>query len=911
MEWFKLWHRIFLMVLTINLLSPTTWAAKSMGFYAYYTKINTNDQTLDAIVGEHADIIVNIHDKGQLVFSRQSSYLPHWETKNGQWTLPEIVRRHGDGTKEAPDKYNKYSYVRIIENEADQVIIHWRYMSDFKNYLKVTNREFTENIVHESFMIEPDGTVTREIRKSSARFDEWQDPQNKTIQKLKLNSEGIMIESEINASLSKKQLMPLSGSSLKGPLSVVNDRRRLRRDALVAWWKFDEGMQARSWEKRDQTLESIGNQVCHIDGHKTLWKKGVSGTSLAFDGYYTNVVLSAEKTAVLKDRLVGGEGFTVEAWLALGAYPWNDVRIIQQLEKEGQKGFYLGVDAYGHAVFVLNGYRVRSSQKLKINRWTHVAATFHRRGKDNEEWFGGAGLMRLYVDGILSSSKVTSLEKAHLELPNTNLSMGLNPQGDSVTDTVRGYNQNYTMAYGLEGLIDEVKIYNEVISQRAMWNLYSRYKPADGYVNHPDLQERRMPDSLEKPGVFGASYTHLKYHDLWDGLWRENEWPDVVVKFDDFPTSLVYWRGINYGPSWVTDKNHWVSPQSLEIGTQHGCAEHMSDKQARYTHVRVIENTDARILIHWRYSPVDITYDILSPSNFVDEYHAIYPDGVTARFVHFYSDSEDAKEEANWSDTQFINQAETGPLDNLHRKAVHVANLAGQTQWLEWTGTNGIPDNNLENSCIGWINTKSDYKVFVVFDKNGSWGTGGSQGWAHWEQSGHTKDPFAGPWNHWPVCQMPSDGRFVVNYDRVSSIALGGCEVGTSALYGFNNTSVDDVIPLAKSWNQPPKINKIKGAASNGYSKSQRAYVMERSQLNISFTLGATDQSPVINPCFVVKKWASNRQAQLKINGKSKEADRYFRQGIIRDTDGSRTLVIWLKLESISKTDFEITQMAK
>ena len=93
-------------------------------------------------------------------------------------------------------------------------------------------------------------------------------------------------------------------------------------------------------------------------------------------------------------------------------------------------------------------------------------------------------------------------------------------------------------------------------------------------------------------------------------MWRSGDYPDVAVKFDELPVSIIYWRGTNYGPSYLTENNKWMSDQSSETGTEYGCAEHMADKQNRYSHVRIIENTPARILVHWRYASADITYQL-------------------------------------------------------------------------------------------------------------------------------------------------------------------------------------------------------------------------------------------------------------------------------------------------------------
>ncbi|MEI6675654.1 MAG: hypothetical protein WCO57_10790 [Verrucomicrobiota bacterium] len=61
----------------------------------------------------------------------------------------------------------------------------------------------------------------------------------------------------------------------------------------------------------------------------------------------------------------------------------------------------------------------------------------------------------------------------------------------------------------------------------------------------------------------------------------------------------------NYIPQWVTENGIWYNNQFVErssVGLKEttGCVEPMSDKQCRYLQVRIIQDNDARKIIHWR-----------------------------------------------------------------------------------------------------------------------------------------------------------------------------------------------------------------------------------------------------------------------------------------------------------------------
>ena len=127
-------------------------------------------------------------------------------------------------------------------------------------------------------------------------------------------------------------------------------------------------------------------------------------------------------------------------------------------------------------------------------------------------------------------------------------------------------------------------------------------------------------------------------------------------------------------------------------------------------------------------------------------------------------------------------------------------------------------------------------------------------------------------------------------------------------IYGLTDRPITSLIPLARSWNNPPAVIDIKGCINRGYSKEQRAYQLTATGKLLSFALDASERSPIYNPCFVIKLWGSNDKAVLKMNGRTISDGKDVRQGIIRDTDGTRTLIVWLKTTSNEPVEFEFTR---
>lgn len=842
-------------------------------FGAYYTKLPYEDE----ITGKYADVIVKLPNEGQIVFSREFSYLPYWKTDNGKWYFQEIIPRKGDGTKIRPDKYNKYSYVRIIENSPERIIVHWRYMPDFSDL------DF-DGVVHEIFTITPDGTVIRSIRQGRKKLDVYNDPKNISIQKLKLLPKGIQQLSYMAAKPPEKiNYPPIDGSSVK---SHHID------ESPVAWWKFDEGLKSHT----DKTKESVSSIACSIGGNKSVWKKGLSGTALAFEGYYSKVILPGAKAPIFND------GFTVEAWCALAVYPFSWSPIVHQCEWK-KKGYYFGINEFGFPALMLsiNGkwQEIVASQRIPLNQWTALAATYD----------GKQGKVCIYINGKLT--KEQKVNKGKITLSSTDLQIGLNQMKLEAS--------SYPTIIGIEGLLDEILMYDVPLNAKQIAKSYASLRPDSYLRNHPDLQPRILPGHPGIADKFGAFYTKLEYHELWDNMWRTSDYPDIVVKFDALPTSVVFWRGTNYGPAFVTENNIWMVDQSIETGYEgYGCCEHMSDKQCRFSHVRLIENTDARVVVHWRYAFVSTNQlkfpDEFPPTNerwekyksWGDEYYTIYPDGVIVRKVNNRSGAS-----ILWQDIQFLSPPGKIPEDQIHLKALTLADMKlwghvrCDTLVLDWT--NGRPKNTLEDANFELINFKSQYKIFLLFPEGvyiEPWIAAPEGSFTHFSH-----------WNHWPVAQIPSDGRTALFPDRVMHSALAAADNavfhGNMAIYGFTNQSIKTLLPLAKSWNYPPPIKSVNGGINKGYDKSQRAYILHINSDKMSFDLVGSKLRPVYHPCFVIKNWKNDQIATLEINGKIQNNNPDFRQGIIWDTDGTRTLIIWLKLESQDALHISIDKFKK
>ena len=830
-------------------------------FYAYYTKVQ---HSATDYFSKYSDIIVVLGEGKQLEFTRKTGYLPLWKTTNGTYLVDDFFPGRD------PDYNFYYNYVRLIESSAEKIIVHWRYIPDIEtlNEANINLDPLTQHgltgVVHEQFTIYPNGDVEREIKEAKdTRYEDWIHPDNITRQTLKLLDDGIN-HSPVH--------WGSPGPFYPRPAVSGNPVKVMEREIQPVFnLSFNEGLE----EHEDNVYDDTEGLESEIEGLMTVYKKGVSGTSLAFDGYYSGIRFN-EDLPVFEDE------FTINSWIALDVYPYNIAPIIHQSEGFGSAGFYLGVDPYGKAFFTLNGNTVTSTEKLPLYTWTRVAVSV------------GSGKIELFVNDKIAAS---GLYSGNFEIPDVPLVIGINTEEERCTDFVRTNEQNLLFIYGIQGLLDEITIFDRKLAKDEINQMFKTFNPSD---KKSDLAKGVLPGETGVPEKFGAYYKSLNFHELWDKMFRMTDNADIVVKFEDKPTSVIFWHGTNYAANWITEENQWMSDQSSEIFTRHGCSEHMADKQVRHSYARIIENTPARVVIHWRYPCVDVSYYCANRMNWSDEFHTIYPDGTGIRKVVWNKGSNSP----GFQDIQFFTNPGQTALDVVDLQAMTVANLNGEIQKLKWATPNIIPEITIDNATIELLNSKSKYKIFTLF-------LGGLiTPWGENEQSAYTEDPFAGPWNHWPVHLVPSDGRFAVDKDRVTHFALGANDYapqfGSLVHYGFTDQSIESVIPFAKYWNNPPQIIDFEGGEAMGFNRDQKAYEFLLESEGLSFVIDATKDNPLVNPAIVIQDWAVDNSAVIKINGKELKYGPDCREGNVRDSNGEIVKVIWLNLKSEKPVSVEI-----
>jgi len=628
---------------------------------------------------------------------------------------------------------------------------------------------------------------------------------------------------------------------------------------------------------------------------------GVKGDSVVFDGCTSYVVRSADKVPVLTNAL------SIEAWIAPQTYSWNWTGIVSQATEDSKDRIFFGIDCEGRIGFRLNlngkVEEVKTEKVLDLLKWSHIAATFDQNDG-----------MKIYLNGQLKASKSV---KGSLVTGGGDLYLGKNQLKMAPERTERDASESIKSEMIFDGLIDEVKVYNRCMSGEEILADYDSSKPK---VKQP-LQYRKMPTGPKGLNRFGAVYTTLKYSPEWDRQWHIGPFADIVVTFDNSPVNMIFWHGTAYGAIWATENDKLMADQSLERSnsgkSKWGCSEHMSDKQCRYSRISLIENNPARVVVHWRYAVSDIKYEIfgIKENNdpfgeWADEYYYIYPDGVSTRYQVLYTKNLSHE----WQETIVLNQPGTRPEDNIELDAMTFANMKGQEHTYSWAKRPKRAKMKPDGANIQIVNLKSEYKPFIIFEPDNGikLGEGGIEDWCHF--------PW---WNHWPVSQLANDGRRTAVADRPahSSLSQSIEESGSIhrdsenpdkywavTLIGMTNHRAGELAPLARSWNEPARVEEIsKGFADKGYDNTQRAYVFE-DQLGaggkLNFELVANEENVVYNPAFVIKNWGTD-QAKVFVNGKKQTDKKRCRVGYNNTLEGT-DLIIWLEMNSSKPVQLEV-----
>jgi hypothetical protein len=631
--------------------------------------------------------------------------------------------------------------------------------------------------------------------------------------------------------------------------------------------------------------------------------EGVLGDALKFDGFTTKVVHPAAASKAL------GQHFTIEAWVAPQEFSLNQSAIIN-CEQDHKAGYFFGINNQGHLLiqaFLGGEWRSCTSEVgLPLHTWSHVAATVD-----------AANGLTLFINGQSVGHRPLKGRFAPAEGEETWIGMS---QMKQVPVPLRSDDPVLSGWLVFDGLIDEVKMHSQVLSEATLMAAYQGMKPIQAKV----LDYRRMPSGPKDSGRFGAFYTRLNYSPEWENMWRVGDHADVVVTFEDSKTNFVFWRGTSYIPHWVTENDIWYNNQFVERrgGSDGciGCIEPMSDKKCRFSHVRVLQSSPARTVIHWRYAPIGLKHKhpYMDPysgqGDWVDEYYTLYPNMVGVRSMTLHSTA--INDFTDWQEAIIVHPPGTMPEDNLQNTALSIGNIDGEVKhysWPESASVRKLPELP-EESCIQIVNLKAELRPFMIVPPTKNVTI------KHFKGNG--PQSIFRHWNHWPVAHGKSSTTNAYDASKPSHTSLTMWKDWAHyrlthnsktqlMLHGMTDQGAEELTGLAKSWVSPAELTVTSANyQSAGYDPEQMAYVIEPTDIDdssaLSVQFAASTESPLVNPAIVVKDWSAGDRLQVEVAASKGLTSKDIKIGLedgLQETD----LVIWLRLESVEPIEVRIS----
>ena len=133
-----------------------------------------------------------------------------------------------------------------------------------------------------------------------------------------------------------------------------------------------------------------------------------------------------------------------------------------------------------------------------------------------------------------------------------------------------------------------------------------------------------------------------------------------------------------------------------------------------------------------------------------------------------------------------------------------------------------------------------------------------------------------------PVQHQGDDGRDYIN-----------------SLYGMTDRPFEDLVSLARSWSQPPRMS-VDGEdfEALGYDRSERIYRLRRGSQASSaqLSINASDDSPIRNIALLVENWGST-SPRVELDGNELTRGNTFRYGHRHELTGS-DLIVWIEVQS-------------
>ena len=378
---------------------------------------------------------------------------------------------------------------------------------------------------------------------------------------------------------------------------------------------------------------------------------------------------------------------------------------------------------------------------------------------------------------------------------------------------------------------------------------------------------------------FGARYADLRYPAPvhvnlaetlpWDVLWHGRDKRDVVIDFPGRWEKFTFWRGCCYVPCWAL-QNAWLTYEWLEAEPDHygaiGCVEPLQDKECRFSTVRIVESSPARVIVHWRYALTDRMYQIIR-GEWADEYFTFYPDAVGVRKLVAWFEG------YGWHENQefiFVNRPGRRPSEGVECGAVTLLSTRGDRAEAIWPQPRFSVDDWPD--LIARVNVIDGAGPFQASRAGGSSYYSGVKVWA---DPPLEKPDIFNCYYHWPVTRGlrtvwlddPRDFLRPTHSNLMNIVTDEDEEAGDHSVWrwliGLAPKGERELREVAASWLQPGSVRSDELEAK-GFDPNQRAYVLRAGRRvdRCTVTLTPQEGAPIINPALVIEDWGGSGRVE-------------------------------------------------
>ncbi|WP_223192453.1 GH32 C-terminal domain-containing protein [Paenibacillus sedimenti] len=314
----------------------------------------------------------------------------------------------------------------------------------------------------------------------------------------------------------------------------------------IAYWAFDEGQGSIAHDQasgRNDQIEFALLRGRYQPQREPIWRQGINGNALLFDGYSTWLKRSADLTPKLFD------GLTITAWVAPRSYDFGDEQrlaaIVNQHDRERCEGYVIGMSRHGSwsIQLALGEQWVEVwcyDHPLPKFTWSFVAATYD----------AATGQIKLFLNGNIVTMYQHSQQMIEITPSSEDLLIGKNNKGVILAEA-------FTMNM-FDGLMDELRMYDAEISGEGIAELYRQALEGHG-GDIPDIPDEHL--SIPR-SYFTRDRHRPQFHLTSPGHWMNEPHAPIYFNgqyhlFYQFNPNGPFWHYIHWG-HWVSeDLVHW------------------------------------------------------------------------------------------------------------------------------------------------------------------------------------------------------------------------------------------------------------------------------------------------------------------------------------------------------------------